>query len=218
MTKRKKPDGFNPLFKETEVVVPSRIKAPPPPVPDSPPLPEESRLFLEAVSDVIPLPNREKKAYRNPRALRAPSHPPPDEEQETLAHLNGLVQGSIDMDIRFTDEYMEGAITGVGRKVLRRLRRGEFPVQDHVDLHGMTRNTARDRVDEFLTESHKKGLRCVLIVHGRGLNSPSSDPVLKKQIPLWFTRGPARKVVLAFATARPYDGGAGAVYVLLRQR
>jgi DNA-nicking Smr family endonuclease len=73
-------------------------------------------------------------------------------------------------------------------------------------------------VTDFLLESFKNGLRCVLIVHGRGLNSPESLPVLKEGLPQWLNRGRVRKVVLAFATARPYDGGTGATYVFLRNR
>ena len=122
------------------------------------------------------------------------------------------------MDITFSDEYIEGSVTGVGRKVMRRLKRGQVPVQDHIDLHGLTKKEAEIEVRRFLVESHKRGLRCVLIVHGRGLNSPDSFPVLKERLPVWLNRGPARRIVLAFATARPYDGGTGAIYVLLRRR
>ena len=225
MKKRKKKDCFNPVLEDSKIRVQPLPEEPvdPPELqggpPDAPSFTiQESHAFLEAMSDVTPLPDREKKASRNPRAVFTPSHPAPDDAREALEHLNGLVHGSIDMDISFTDEYMEGAVKGVGRKIMRRLKRGQFPVQDFVDLHGLTRDKARERVREFLLDSHKKGRRCVLIVHGRGLNSPSSHPVLKKQIPLWFATGPIRKVVLAFATAKPYDGGAGAVYVLLRQR
>ena len=225
MKKKRKSDCFNPVLKNVKVLISPAAGEPSPPaeapaLPQDDPLsvPEESQAFLEAMSDVTPLPDRDKKASRNADALLTPSHPAPDDVQEALSHLNGLVQGSVEMDITFTDEYMEGSVKGVGRKVMRRLKRGQFPVQDYVDLHGLDRSQARDRVCEFLQESRKKGLRCVLIVHGRGLNSPSSYPVLKTQLPLWFERGPIRKIVLAFATARPYDGGAGAVYVLLRQR
>jgi DNA-nicking Smr family endonuclease len=77
---------------------------------------------------------------------------------------------------------------------------------------------AEAAVRDFLAKSHRLGLRCVLIVHGRGLNSPESFPVLKEGLPIWLGRGTAKRIVLAFATARPYDGGTGAVYVLLRKR
>jgi len=101
---------------------------------------------------------------------------------------------------------------------MRRLKRGQFPVQDYIDLHGMTRQEAETEVKEFLLESHRLGLRCVLIVHGRGLNSPESLPVLKEGLPIWLNRGPIKKIVIAFATAKPYDGGTGAIYVLLKRR
>jgi DNA-nicking Smr family endonuclease len=227
MKKSRGKDVFNPVLKDLNLKVepPSEEEPSPPPAgmapeskSESPPVSEETRAFLEAVADVNPLPGRGRKAPRSLSASPRPSHPAPDEAREALEHLNRLVHGSVEMDISFTDEYMEGAVKGVGRKVMRRLKQGRFPIQDHVDLHGLTKSEARVRVREFLQESHRLGLRCVLIIHGRGLNSPSSFPVLKEQLPVWFNSGSARRIVLAFATARPYDGGAGAVYVLLRGR
>jgi len=226
MKKSRHKNMFNPVLKDPDLKVEAPREAPsaappgaePESTPESDPASEETRAFLEAVADVKPLPGRRR---RNPRSLSAsarPAHPAPDETREALDHLNRLVHGSVEMDISFTDEYMEGGVKGIGRKVMRRLRQGRFPIQDHVDLHGLTKNEARVRVREFLRESHRLGLRCVLVIHGRGLNSPSSFPVLKEQLPGWFGSGSVRKIVLAFATARPYDGGAGAVYVLLRSR
>ena len=90
-------------------------------------------------------------------------------------------------------------------------------MQAHVDLHGLTREEAHIRVETFLHESRTNDRRCVLIVHGRGLNSKDQIPVLKDAVRLWLARGRIAKSVLAFATARPTDGGAGAVYVLLRR-
>ena len=101
---------------------------------------------------------------------------------------------------------------------MKRLKRGQFPYRDYVDLHGLSRHEAEKKVRDFLLQSHKHGHRCVLIVHGRGLNSPDSFPVLKEMLPGWLNSGPLKKIVLAFATARPYDGGTGAVYVLLKRR
>ncbi|MGD8388407.1 MAG: Smr/MutS family protein [Desulfobacteraceae bacterium] len=221
MKKRKKPYPFNPVFKDVEVQIEARPEESRPdssPAPPVDPVSEDTRSFLEAMADVEPLDHRKQKMPPHPRGRTYPAHPAPNETQEALEHLNGLVHGSVDMDISFTDEYMEGARKGVSRKTVKRLKRGRFPVQDHIDLHGLTRHEAEKRVREFLLQSHKMGLRCVLIVHGRGLNSPSSFPVLKERLPVWFSRGPVRKIVLAFATARPYDGGGGAVYVLLQKR
>jgi DNA-nicking Smr family endonuclease len=101
--------------------------------------------------------------------------------------------------------------------VLRKLRKGEIAVQGHVDLHGLTRAEARTALERFLLAARQGGKRCVLVVHGRGLHSKDQIPVLKTSVQLWLTRGRIARWVLAFATARPHDGGAGAVYVLLRR-
>ena len=89
-------------------------------------------------------------------------------------------------------------------------------MQADLDLHGRDVSTARTDLESFLLECHRRGLRCVRIVHGRGRNSPDG-PVLKSNLPRWLARGPARRIVLGFATAAPRDGGAGASYVLLRK-
>ncbi|MBN1847241.1 MAG: Smr/MutS family protein [Deltaproteobacteria bacterium] len=175
-------------------------------------------LFLEAMSGVTPFNHGHKKTAPHKAATLKPAHPPPDEESVVIKHLKDLIAGDIEMDITFSDEYIEGAVDGVSQKMIRRLKRGRIPVQDYIDLHGLTRETAQDAVQAFLVASRKRGYRCVLIVHGRGLNSPEQLPVLKEMLPKWLNQGPARKIVLAFATSRPYDGGTGATYVLLRRR
>ena len=219
--KKHKKDLFNPAFENLDEIL--ERDRPPQEVfetvqPDVPEEPNETDCFLEAMSGVTPLPKDGKRAAHRQGVPKRPSHPAPDAEKEALAHLRGLVKGTIDMDIAFSDEYIEGSVKGFGRKLMRRLKRGEFPVQDYIDLHGLTKQAAEEAVKDFLLRSHKHGLRCVLIVHGRGLNSPDSFPVLKEGLPGWLGRGSVRKIVLAFATARPYDGGTGAIYVLLRKR
>lgn len=180
--------------------------------------PDNERSFQEAMSDVVPLPGKRRKAIRSPVTDMRPAHPAPDDEQEAIAYLRKLVRGSLEMDITFSDEYIEGSVSGLNPKLMKRLKKGQFPVQAHIDLHGLTKDEAQRKVRNFLVQSRNLGLRCVLIVHGRGLNSPDSLPVLKERLPIWLNRGPARKIVLAFATAMPYDGGTGAIYVLLRMR
>ena len=139
------------------------------------------------------------------------------EDAEAYAQLSDLVDGTGSFDISDTHEYIEGIAIGLDRRLLSRLRRGDFSVQAHVDLHGLTRDEARIRVETFLNESRLRSRRCVLIIHGRGLNSKDQIPVLKESVRIWLTRGRISRAVLAFATARPTDGGAGAVYVLLRR-
>ena len=219
--KRKEKDLFNPAFKrlkeKIEVLEAETEKSSPEPVVQEE-RDKELKAFLEAMDGVSPLPHEKEKTPR-PWAGRArPSHPPPDDQKTAMAHLHGLVKGSVELDITFSDEYIEGSVKGFSRKLMRRLKRGEVPVQDHIDLHGLTKEEAEAAVKDFVYRSNRSGLRCVLIVHGRGLNSPESFPVLKEGLPLWLGRGKAGKLVLAFSTARPYDGGTGATYVLLRKR
>lgn len=139
------------------------------------------------------------------------------EDAEAYAQLSDLVEGIGPFDIADTDEYIEGIAAGLDRRLLVRLRRGDYAVQGHIDLHGLNREEARIRVEQFLQESRLHSRRCVLIIHGRGLNSKDQIPVLKESVRLWLTRGRISRSVLCFATARPTDGGAGAVYVLLRR-
>lgn len=179
---------------------------------------DENGYFLQAMADVTPLADRKKIVTGNPNPDLRPLHPAKDEELEVLTRLSELVNGTAEMDITFSDEYIEGCVPGFSPKLMRRLKRGQFPVQDHADLHGLTKKEAENKVPEFLLRSHRLGLRCVLVVHGRGLNSEKHIPVLKERLPAWLSRGPAKRIVLAFSTARPYDGGTGAIYVLLRKR
>lgn len=180
--------------------------------------PDEDQYFLEAMSDVEPLNGVKNKILRVPDINIRPAHPAPDDELEVMAHLSDLVSGTAEMDITFSDEYIEGSIHGLDRNLIDRLKGGEFPIQDYVDLHGLTKQQAEIKIRNFLIQSHRLGLRCVLVVHGRGLNSDNHIPVLKERLPVWLSRGPVKRIVLAFSTARPYDGGTGAIYVLLRKR
>ena len=186
-----------------------------PPEPDREP--DEARYFLEAMSNVKPLSGSRKTVTRTPNPNMRPAHPVRDGELETMMHLSDLVSGAAEMDITFSDEYIEGSVHGFSRKLMQKLKKGRFPVQDYADLHGLTKQDAEVRLRDFLLQSNRLGLRCVLVVHGRGLNSEDHIPVLKERLPLWLNRGPIKKIVLAFSTARPYDGGTGAIYILLRK-
>jgi DNA-nicking Smr family endonuclease len=120
-------------------------------------------------------------------------------------------------DIRFSDLFIRGRAAGVSRETITKLERGEFAVRSHVDLHGMAFDDAKDAVDRFLADRQKRGDRCVLVITGKGRNSPRQIAVLRERIPEWMARGPSSRRVLAFVTARPCDGGEGALYVLLRK-
>lgn len=179
------------------------------------PPPDEEELFCQAMSGVRPIGGRSKSLPPQPRIEPAPAREE-QEEAEVLQALRDLVDGEAPFCIHQTDEAIEGAVDGLDARVKDRLRRGEYSVQDHLDLHGCTREEARQKVESFLLQSIAQGKRCVLIVHGRGLRSKDRIPVLKNALASWLTRRALRKKILAFATAQAFDGGAGAVYVLLR--
>jgi len=156
----------------------------------------------------IPLPPRVKKS---PRFLE-------NENSDVFKHLVGLVSGEIPFELWYSDEYVDGAVVGLSPEIVKKLKKGDFSYQDYIDLHGCKREEAQERVDRFVKRSFARKLRCILIVSGRGLNSRERQPVLKQELVRWLTHAPLRRMVLAFASARSYDGGAGAFYVLLRRK
>lgn len=212
---------FDSPFKQLRKLYAGKVSAkkatpatPPPPTPVQPEPPDESQMLLEAL--------------RNVRPLGGPRHAPPacepgltrtivTEDAEVLAELSDLVTGQGEFDITETEEYVEGARVGLDPRLIVRLRRGEFPVEAHLDLHGMTQADSKQALTDFIQESIHKGRRTVLVVPGRGLGSPGGRPVLKHATVNWLSHGMISGYVLGFVTARPTDGGAGAIYVLLRR-
>jgi len=194
---------------------PAAAPAPAPPRrrPPAPRQEDDSSLFLQAMDGVVPIPDRGPA----PPAPQVPLPAVITDDAEALMQLAELVSGEGTFDLSHSDEYVQGSSPNMDQRVVRALRRGEYAVQAHLDLHGMTRAEAKEAVETFLTRCRREGRRCVLIVHGRGLNSKDQIPVLKESLQTWLVHGRLARAVLAFATARPHDGGAGAVYVLLRK-
>jgi DNA-nicking Smr family endonuclease len=166
--------------------------------------------FSEAVKDVTPLARSARAEH--PRTPHPP-HPVSRQrdDREVLAEsVSDLIDHESLLD---TDESLSYSAPGIGPDVLRRLRRGEWSIQAQIDLHGHRVDEAREALVEFLRESIKRGLRCVRVVHGKGLGSLGKMPVLKGKVRSWLAQ---RDEVIAFCQARSADGGAGAVMVLLR--
>ncbi|HZO80658.1 MAG TPA: Smr/MutS family protein [Candidatus Binataceae bacterium] len=175
---------------------------------------DDEAMFRQAVEGVRPLGgSRATRIAPNPEINREIV----SEDAEVLARLSDLIAGQGHFELTETDEYVEGARVGIDPRLLTRLRRAEFAVQAHIDLHGMIQSDAKEALERFILDAVRKGMRTVLVVHGRGLRSPGGTPVLKHAAAQWLSHGLIGGYVLAFSTARPADGGAGAMYVLLRR-
>ncbi|MGQ9920512.1 MAG: Smr/MutS family protein [Desulfobacca sp.] len=181
------------------------------------PEPDEAALFHTAMQEVVPL--QSQGAFSVPWQPR-PSPPltPAHDEWEVLCQLNELVAGRGSFDLSLTDEYVEGHVPHLDPQVMAALKAGTLPIQDYCDLHGLSVALAQVRLREFLRYAQSRGYRTVLVVHGRGHNSPGHLPVLKQHLAGWLTMKRFRRQVLAFASAQPYDGGTGALYLLLRRK
>lgn len=183
----------------------------------NPNITDEKQLFHAAMADVKPISKMKKYRMSPQTASKTYSPPVIDEEREALNKLNDLVENGKGFVVSDTPEYIEGRGYHVNPDVLKRLHRGDFSIQGYVDLHGYSAPGAWHVFENFLKDSINSGKRAVLIVHGRGLSSPSK-PVLKTKVYQWLTSSTWRKWVIAFSSARACDGGAGATYVLLRER
>lgn len=154
----------------------------------------------------------------------APPSPPSksavitDPEETARKDLQRFINGEVDFELEYTEEYMYGYVRGLDIKTFQQLKNGSLSIAAHLDLHGMTSIQAQESLLFFIRESYMQNHRCVLVVTGRGINSPGGQSVLRREAETWLTRDPLKRVVLAFCTAQPKDGGAGALYVLLRKQ
>ena len=185
-----------------------------------PSLKTEEEVFREAMEGVDRI-SRENCVERilifHPSGKELPQEGGKQEDAEALSRLTRLVKGGEGFRIEDTPEYIEGTSYDVPAEIAGRLHQGRYSIQAHLDLHGMNAQDAKAVFEKFLKWAVATGKRGVLIIHGRGLASPA-EPVLKIRVVEWLTRGPWRKWVAAYASARLHDGGTGATYVLLRGR
>lgn len=169
--------------------------------------PDELQVFRAAVRDVRPLPEQPRVTERRRPSARARFRRA--DEEQVLAESLELAPG--DLLVETGDELLFRR-AGLVQRTLERLRRGEYTVEDEVDLHGLTAVEAREALRQFLNSALRRDLRCVRVIHGKGLRSGPRGPVLKHAVNTWLRKTDA---VIAFASARQVDGGTGAVYVLL---
>jgi DNA-nicking Smr family endonuclease len=219
--KRSEPDGINRPFEGLKDLLKHKITRSAPPDPEPPPAPPpptpaptDDEVFADAMAGV------RRMDWNSPggEASQPPAPPgEPDAEEFELGQLRRLVDCGQGFMVSDTPEYMEGVGYPAPPNITQRLHRGEFAVQAHLDLHGLTVEAAREVFDAFMKESVQSGRGAVLIIHGRGLSS-AAEPVLKTRVSQWLSSGPWRKWVVAYTSARMCDGGSGASYVLLRRR
>jgi DNA-nicking Smr family endonuclease len=170
--------------------------------------------FRAAVRDVKPLKPRAEARNLPQRARRGPVRRPPaaDAAQDLHASMPLIATPMDGADAAGPTPAFKR--NGVRDQVMRKLRRGLYPIDAELDLHGYTQSAARVRLAQFLAASHAAGHRCVRIIHGKGHRSGGRGPVLKAAVDLWLRR---HFDVMAFASAKAIDGGSGALYVLLQK-
>lgn len=187
--------------------------APSPRPPRFPPELTDEEAYRMEMEGVRPLGWSEK-----PLSLPPPVNLPKrgGDEEETIASLSNFVNGRGEIDPFATGEGIEGATSPQGLRYLPRLKRGDFSVQGHLDLHGYGREDVRAVLERFLRDAQRLGHSCVRVVHGRGTHSESEPSLLKREVTRWLSSRRLSRTVVAFASARWKDGGSGAVYVLLK--
>jgi DNA-nicking Smr family endonuclease len=169
---------------------------------------DDSGLFRKAVKGARPL-RQDRTSLARPKRKPVPLQRQRDDEKV----LASLLSDDYDPDIE-TGEELHFARGGIQQRVLRKFRRGQYTIEAELDLHGRTVPEARELVSDFLQRMRLGGKRCVRIIHGKGLSSEGKLPVLKVRVNAWLRQ---KDDVLAFSSARPQDGGTGAVYVLLKK-
>jgi len=173
----------------------------------------EKELFARAVGRVVALAPQHRPGHK---ASVQRARPAPVAEQllrDEQAVMHEALSDEFDVEtLLLIDETLSFRRPGIGPDVTRKLRLGHWSIQAQLDLHGLRREAAREALGAFIREARKAGLRCVRVVHGKGLGSPGKAPVLKGRVQSWLVQ---KQEVLAFVQARPAHGGAGALLVLL---
>ena len=169
----------------------------------------EKNLFVRAVGQVALLPT--SNTAQIPKLPRAPVATQLKIDEAKVIHdsLSDEFDVSTLLD---TDDALSFRRPSVGPEVTRKLRKGDWAIQREIDLHGLRSDEARLALTTFIREAHKYGIRCVRVVHGKGLGSPGKTPVLKSKVHSWLVQ---KNQVMAFVQAKPAEGGAGALVVLL---
>jgi len=171
---------------------------------------EDSELFRQTVGDVHPVRQDSVPAFR-----RRPRPVPAQTRSDEQAVMTALARGDFETDGVETGEEIQCKRDGIQDRVFQKLRRGQFSIEAELDMHGMTITAAKEALSQFLANVIRKRQSCVRIIHGKGRGSRNGKPVLKQNLQSWLRQ---RNDVLAYCSARPRDGGTGAVYVLIKKQ
>src|SRR5450830_159322 len=171
---------------------------------------EEADIFRSSIGKIAPLRSNEKASLLPPPPLPIARQHIADEQAALLESLSD--EFTFDT-LLSSDENLSFARPGVGSDVLSKLRRGHWVIQGQLDLHGLRSDQAREALSQFLRQARRQGQRCVRIIHGKGHGSVNKEPVLKQKVRNWLVQ---KEEVMAFCQARPAEGGAGALVVLLK--
>ncbi len=177
---------------------------------DKPEQDNDEELFKEAVKGTRPI-----KQDRITPTPRKPKPIPKKTLEDNQAVMDSLLSDQWEPGEVESGEELSFSRPGLQRSTFKKLRTGKFVVEGELDLHGQTVVEAREHVARFIHEAQMRGLRCVRIIHGKGLTSPNKLPVLKNKVNQWLQQ---KDEVMAFCSALPVDGGTGAVYALLKKR
>lgn len=169
----------------------------------------ERNLFTRAVGKVAPISQPERVWSPPQRPLPRPLQQDLDDEAVMHESMSDEFDITTLLD---ADDQLSFRRSGIGTDVTRKLRKGEWSIQGQIDLHGLRSDEARNAMGQFIRDAKRMGWRCVRVVHGKGLGSPGKEPVLKSKVQRWLVQ---KSEVLAFVQAKPSDGGAGALVVLL---
>lgn len=170
---------------------------------------DEHDLFRKAIGKIRPVkqdkipPHRKRRKPVPEQTLR--------DAQEVMSTLLSDEHETPDIE---TGEELLYSRPGLQNSVIRKLRRGQYAIEAELDLHGATSIQAREAISRFLHDARTHNKRCIRIIHGKGNSSEGKMPVLKGKVNTWLRN---KDEVLAFCSARPNDGGTGAIYVLLRR-
>lgn len=169
----------------------------------------ERHLFSRAIGHVQPIAAQARVFNTPPRPAARPLQQDLDDQAALQESMSDEFDVSTLLDV---DDQLSFRRPGIGTDVTRKLRKGEWSIQGQLDLHGLRSDEAREAVGQFVRDAKRMGWRCVRVVHGKGLGSPGKEPVLKSKVQRWLVQ---KNEVLAFVQAKPSDGGAGALVVLL---